>query len=248
MTKNDFAALHKAGAPLILFNCWDAGSAKAIASSGASAIATGSLALAGAQGFDDGEGIPFEVLLKTVRQIASVIDLPLSVDIETGFADSPDDIASNAAALIEAGAIGCNLEDRLLPSGGLRDPAGQAARISAASDAGLFVNARTDLFLAPLMAGEDPNRIELVDAAAERAAIYGKAGAGCLFAPGLSDPSLIASLCERVNMPVNVMRLDGMVSNSELAKLGVARISYGPGPWRAAMEAVADNAKAALSK
>ena len=139
---------------------------------------------------------------------------------------------------MDAGAIGCNLEDRLIGRDGLRDTAEQAERIAAVAGAGLFVNARTDLFLGPLMAGEDPDRGELVEAAIARGAAYLEAGAGCFFIPGLGDPELIAALCEQVHLPVNVMRLPDVPSNRELAALGVARISYGPQPWLEAMERV----------
>jgi 2-methylisocitrate lyase-like PEP mutase family enzyme len=120
-TIDDFAALHRADDPLVLFNVWDAGSAAAVAEAGAKAIATGSLSLAGAQGYDDGESMPFAAVLESVRRIAATIDLPLTVDFETGYAEDERELARNAAALLDAGAIGCNLEDRLLDSAALRD-------------------------------------------------------------------------------------------------------------------------------
>ena len=121
-TIDDFAALHRADDPLVLFNVWDAGSAAAVAEAGAKAIATGSFSLAGAQGYDDGEGMPFAAVLESVRRIAATIDLPLTVDFETGYAEDEQELARNAAALLDAGAIGCNLEDRLLDSAALREP------------------------------------------------------------------------------------------------------------------------------
>lgn len=141
--------------------------------------------------------------------------------------------------------IGCNFEDQLTGSEGLHDPAERAARIAAVDQAGLFVNARADIFLGPLLAGEDPNRKELVDRAVARAAIYDEAGAGCFFIPGLSAPDFIERVCKDVSLPVNVMRLPGMSSSAKLAKMGVARISYGPGPWRAAMDGLERAASAA---
>ncbi len=247
MTKNDFAGLHRSGDPLILFNVWDAGSAVAVAEAGAKAIATGSHSLAGAQGYDDGEHIPFARLVETARQIADAVDLPVTVDIEAGYATNLSDLARNADALTHAGAIGCNLEDRLIRAGGLRAIDEQAERIAAVDGEGLFVNARTDTFLGPMMAGEDPNQIELVHAAIERAAAYRAAGAGSFFIPGLSDPDMIAQVCDAVALPVNVMRLPEMVSNAELTRLGVARISYGGAPWHAAMAGVKAAAKSAFS-
>ncbi|GMN04046.1 isocitrate lyase/phosphoenolpyruvate mutase family protein [Erythrobacter sp. MTPC3] len=246
MTKSEFAALHTGSAPLVLFNIWDAGSARAVAKAGAKAVATGSLSLTGAQGVDDGEALPIADLLKTVRQIAAATALPLTVDFETGYASSLVELAANAKALRDAGAIGCNLEDRVIGSSSLRDPQEQAERIAALDHAGLFVNARTDIFLGPLMAGENPNSSDLVEAAIVRAEIYQKAGAGCFFIPGLSDPELIRRVCQAIAMPVNVMRLPGMLGNRELHELGVARISHGPAPWRDAMAALEEAAREAF--
>lgn len=243
-TKDRFAALHQVATPLVLFNCWDAGSARAVARAGAKALATGSLSLAGTQGFEDGEQLPFAALLTTVGQIVRVSDLPLTVDFEAGYAEDLPALQTNARALQEAGAVGCNLEDRLLGGKGLRPVGEQAERIAKVAGAGLFVNARTDLFLGPLMAGGDPNCMNLVVQALSRAAAYRDAGAGCLFVPGLSDPELIRELCSASPLPVNIMRLDGMVSNAELAELGVARISYGPMPWLQAMTRVEEAARA----
>lgn len=248
MTKStDFAVLHTPGAPLILYNIWDAGSACAVAKAGAKAIATGSASLAGAQGFEDGEGLPFDALLITVRQIREACEAPLTVDFETGFAETLDGLAANARALVDAGAVGCNLEDRLLDRDALRELSEQSDRIAATNEAGLFVNARTDVFLGPLMRGDDPNTVGLVDAALAREAVYATAGAGSFFVPGLSDPDLIKTVCKSASLPVNVMRLPGMVSNAALADLGVARISYGPGPWKDAMAAVETAARDAFS-
>ncbi|KWV90677.1 isocitrate lyase/phosphoenolpyruvate mutase family protein [Erythrobacter sp. YT30] len=247
MTKDEFAALHSSADPLILYNIWDAGSAAAVARSGAKAIATGSQSVAGAQGYSDGQELPFEALLTTVRQIKAVINLPLTVDFEAGFAEDVGELSENARAIVDAGAVGCNFEDQLIGSGGLRITSDQAERIAAVGEAGLFVNARTDTFLEALRAGEDPNQQALVDEAIDRAAAYAEAGAGSFFIPGLSNPDMIARVCQSVLLPVNVMRLPGMVSNTELARLGVARISYGPGPWNDAMARVEEQARAALS-
>ncbi len=248
MNKAEFAALHRSNDPLILFNIWDAGSALAVARAGASAIATGSASVAGAQGFEDGERMPFAALVQTASQIAGCVDLPLTIDMESGYAGDLVQLSANAQAMHAAGAIGCNLEDRLIGDEGLRGLGEQADRIAAVDRAGLFVNARTDTFLGPMMKGEDPNRADLVDAAIDRAAAYAQAGAGCFFIPGLSDTDMIARLCAAVSLPVNVMRLPGMLDNAQLAKLGVARISYGPAPWRDAMAGLTEAARSALAR
>ena len=139
MSTKTFAALHRSADPLVLFNIWDAGSARAVAAAGAKAIATGSLSVAGAQGYEDGEALPFDALLRTVRQIRAVTEVPLSVDIETGYSSDLANLAANAKALLAAGAVGCNLEDRLLGSDRLRDAAEQADRIFAVAETGLFL-------------------------------------------------------------------------------------------------------------
>ncbi|MEL7188287.1 MAG: isocitrate lyase/phosphoenolpyruvate mutase family protein [Pseudomonadota bacterium] len=247
MTTDEFAALHTSAEPLVLFNIWDAGSALAVARAGAKAIATGSLSLAGAQGFEDGEQLPFEALLDTARQIAAATDLPLTVDFEAGFAEDIAALAANAKALFATGALGCNFEDQLIGSGGLRQTSEQAERIATVADAGLFVNARTDTFLNVLMEGGNPNQPALVDMAIERGEAYKNAGAQCFFIPGLSDRDMIAQICAAITIPVNVMRLPDMVSNTELASCGVSRISYGPGPWHEAMDQVETAAKNAFA-
>ncbi len=247
MTKENFAALHKVGEPLVLFNIWDAGSAVAVGKAGGLAIATGSASLAGAQGFADGEQIPFSTLLNSVKQIAAAVELPLTVDFEAGFAEDISAISENAKALKSAGAVGCNLEDRLIHTAGLRDCDEQAERIAAVDAAGLFVNARTDIFLSVFANGEDPNREELVEEAIARGKVYADAGAGSFFIPALTDPKMIAEICDQLPIPVNAMRLPGMVSNADLSGLGVARISYGPGPWKAAMAAIEASAAEAFA-
>ncbi len=246
MTRQEFAALHVGGNPLILFNVWDAGSALAVANAGTKAIATGSHSVAGAQGFADGEEIPLASLLETSRRIANAISLPLTVDFETGFAEELDDLAENGRKLLASGAIGCNFEDQLFGTSKLRDVSEQGKRIAVLNELGLFVNARTDTFLNPLKIGESPNQADLVESAIERGRAYANAGAGCYFIPGLSDPDMIAEICQAIEIPVNVMRLDDLVDNTSLAALGFARISYGPAPWRNAMMSVQVAAQDAL--
>lgn len=243
LKREAFAALHTPGDPLLLYNIWDVGSAVAVAGAGAGALATGSRSLAGALGFDDGEQIPFNLLLDSVRRIAAAVELPLTVDFEGGFAADPVRLADHARYLAEAGAVGCNFEDQRIGGEGLHPMEEQAQRVAAVASAGLLVNARTDVFLQPMLAGRDPNDRALLPEAVDRAAAYKDAGAECFFAPSLSDLGLIAELCERSPLPVNVMMRPGMPSVAELAGAGVARISWGPGPWREAMARVAAEAE-----
>ena len=228
-------ALHHGAQPLLLFNAWDAGSAKTIATCGANALATSSWAVAAAHGMDDGERLPLDATLEVIARIASISDLPLTVDLERGYGDP----AATVARAIDAGAVGCNLEDGL--ESGLRATSEQAALIAqarAAADAAdlpFFINARTDQFLQQPTATHDTQMVEQVLA---RAQAYADAGANGLFVPGLVQPALIGALVARSPLPVNIMVMPGCPSLAELARLGVARVSHGPGPYLAAMQAV----------
>ncbi|MBM1631440.1 isocitrate lyase/phosphoenolpyruvate mutase family protein [Sulfitobacter mediterraneus] len=233
-----FAKLHVKGAPLVLFNAWDAGSAKAVAQGGASAIATGSWSVAAAQGYADGQALPLDLLLQTAGQIVGAVDLPVSVDFEGGYGVEADEVGKNAARLLETGAIGLNFEDRIVGGDGLHPVADQARRIAAiraAADAAgvpLFINARSDVFFQK----DSLPHADLMEEALTRAAAYAEAGANGIFVPGLSDLNLIKSLCDAQSLPVNIMRMGGGTAIADLASAGAARISHGPGPYIAAME------------
>lgn len=220
-----FRALHKSGTPLVLFNIWDAGSAKAVALSGASAIATSSWSVAAAHGLVDGERIPLELAVANLHRIVCATELPVTVDLESGYAD----VGQTIGLAITAGAVGCNLEDSLPADGSVREIAEQCARIREARRAAdaahmpFFINARTDVFLQP---GEDR-----VGEALARSRAYAAAGADGIFAPGLEDGDLISRLVEASPLPVNVMVGDRTPAVPELAARGVARVSHGPRPY-----------------
>lgn len=242
--KDQFAALHRPGAPVLLYNIWDAGSARAVAAGGAPALATGSYSLAEANGFPDGEGIPFNLFLDCLRRIAHAVDVPVSADFEGGFAVDPVHLTEHAKLLAETGVVGCNFEDQAVGGAGLHSVEGQARRVAAVAASGLYVNARTDLFLKPLFAGGNPNDRTLLSEALERAAAYKEAGAQCFFVPGMSDPELIAETCQRAPLPVNVMMRAGMPDLATLTEAGVARVSWGPVPWSEAMARLTEEARA----
>lgn len=245
-----FNSLHVKGDPLILFNIWDAGTALAAAKAGAKALATGSWSVAAAHGYGDGEQLPLDLSLANLRRIVACVDLPVTVDLEAGYGRTPEAVAETAAKAIAAGAIGFNLEDRIIGEDGLHAIPDQSARISATRDAAsraaipVFINSRTDLFLkAPPDAHDD----KLVELALQRAGAYAQAGASGFFAPGLIDEALIGKLCQACRLPVNIMVFPGTPPNRRLAELGVARISYGPGPYRQAMPAFEQAARAAYA-
>jgi 2-methylisocitrate lyase-like PEP mutase family enzyme len=233
-----FASLHRPGAPLILYNAWDAGSAKVIADAGAKAIATGSYSVAMAHGYDDREGLPLDLALANAERIVGAVELPVTIDFEGAYSEEPEGVAGNMARLQATGAIGCNFEDQVVGGSGLHPVGAQAARIRAARGAvgaGFFINARTDLFL---QAARETHDDALVDAALERGRAYADAGASGLFLPGLVDERLIARACSASPLPINIMAMIGAPPADRLAELGVARISHAGGPWRLAMRAL----------
>jgi 2-methylisocitrate lyase-like PEP mutase family enzyme len=243
-----FTELHIKGSPLLLYNAWDAGSAKSILDAGAKAIATSSWSVAAAQGYQDGEEIPIEFAERLVARIVSSIDIPVTVDFEGGYSENDGVLAGNISRLLDLGVIGINFEDRIVKGEGLYNIDGQALRIAALRKAAekkgiaLFINARTDLFL-----GQEGNPAEFVGEALDRAAAYAAAGASGFFVPGLVDEGLIGRICEGVALPINIMVMDGVPSDDRLSKLGVARISYGPIPYIQAMSALQQEAKTVFS-
>jgi 2-methylisocitrate lyase-like PEP mutase family enzyme len=239
-----FRALHVPGDPLVLFNIWDAGSARAVAEAGAKAIATGSYGVAEANGFKDGEAVPLEFVLGNLRRILSVTDVPVTIDMEAGYGANSAEVAISVGRARDLGAAGINLEDRHPGTSAPMPLAKAAQRVAAAASTGLHVNARTDVYL-----GRKPDDFtpELIDMVVERARAYADAGADSLFVPFLGDHPTIAQICERSPLPVNVLWAPGCGALADLAALGVARVSYGHGPWAAAMTWFARQAEAALS-
>ena len=245
-----FRSLHVAGKPLILFNIWDAGSAKAVIAGGAVAVGTGSWSVAAANGYDDGEQLPFEFVIANLKRIIGAAqDVPVTVDLESGYGEKADEVARSVARVIEVGIVGCNLEDSLPGDGALRDPAENAKRIararSASDSAGIpfFINARIDCFL---QAPRDGHDLALLRSALERGRAYADVGADGLFLPGLVDPGLIERAVAQSPLPINIMKSAQAPSHESLAGLGVARISHGPGPYRAVMDQLAEGCRAAM--
>lgn len=238
-----FRALHVPGDPLVLFNIWDAGSAKAVASAGARAIATGSFGVAEAQGFKDGESFALEHALTNLERILGVTDLPVSIDMEAGYGANAEQVGQSVARAYAAGAAGINIEDRMPGADDLTPVNVQCARIAAAAASGIFVNARCDVFRGVPAEAHGP---DLVAQALERARAYADAGAGGLFVPFTTHRASIAAICEASPLPVNILwtpeAQTGFSSRKELAELGVARISHGHKPWAAAMAWLADAA------
>lgn len=234
MTQTDrataFHHLHRTPA-LVLPNAWDAGSARIIEHAGAHAIATTSAGVSWARGRPDGEHLTLPEAVETIRSIVKAVTVPVTADIESGYGDgSPEQVADSVRAVLDAGAVGINLEDAPGNEGNaLRPIDEQVSRIQAARKAAeqhgvnAFINARTDVYLAGVGAQEE--RVGLV---LRRATAYLKAGADGIFVPALADVDIIARLVQEIDAPVNIMAGPGAPSVQALVGLGVGRVSLGP--------------------
>lgn len=222
-----FARLHRPGHPLLLPNAWDVASAVTIAAAGAAAVATTSGGVAWSLGVPDAADLGAERAAAVIERIAAAVTVPVSADIEAGYGPGTDAVLATVTAVVQAGAVGINIEDRLPGQTVLLDPAEQADRLAAARTAAsrlgvpLWINARTDVFLA----GQGPAG-RLLAEAADRAVAYAAAGADSIFVPGLTDPAAIAKLAAGP-LPVAVMAGPGAPPVAELAAAGAARISLG---------------------
>lgn len=232
------AALHRGPNILVLPNAWDAASAKIFEAAGFSAIATTSAGIARALGYPDGERLSRDEMLAAVKRITDAISVPVTADMEMGYGDSPEEVAETAGAVIVyARAVGMNLEDASSRKpGALVDASFQVEKIKAirevAASTGvpLVLNARTDVFLRGV--GEPATRL---DEAIRRANAYRKAGADCLFVPGVTDRETIGRLVRGIQGPINILAVAGSPPIAELQKLGVARVSVGSGPMIATL-------------
>jgi 2-methylisocitrate lyase-like PEP mutase family enzyme len=232
-------ALHRPGDPLVLANVWDCGSARVLAAAGAPAIATTSAGIAFSRGYPDGQRIPRELMLAEVTRIAAAVSVPVTADLESGYGEKPEALERLAADALAAGAVGLNLEDHVGPRDApLVDMSLQLEKIHALREAcsrhgvPLVINARTDAFLRGL--GSLP---EMLDDSIRRGRAYRDGGADCIFVPGVTDPEVIGRLIREIDAPVNVLAGAGSPPIAELARLGVARVSLGSGPARAALTA-----------
>ncbi|WP_431921210.1 isocitrate lyase/PEP mutase family protein [Nonomuraea jabiensis] len=245
-----FADLH-ASAPLILPNAWDAGSARLIAGAGATAIATTSGGHSWSLGLPDGGHLSREQAIELVARVVATVDVPVSADIETGYGDSLTELSATVEAVLQAGAVGLNIEDS--GQDPLYDIEAMAERIAAVRQSAdrygvpLFINARTDVVLF------GSGTLEEIMA---RAKAYAQAGADGIFVPGLLDLDALRTLAAATSLPVNVMIVPGAPSVAELVAAGVTRISAGTAltqsvyahTQRAAREMLTDGTYTALAE
>jgi 2-methylisocitrate lyase-like PEP mutase family enzyme len=239
MTKDDqkrqaeaFRQKHQAPPLLLLPNAWDAMSARVFEAAGFDSIATTSGGVAWALGFSDGEKAPWNEVVAATERIVRTVRVPVTADIEGGYGETPDKVASSVADIIRTGVVGINLEDSTphadMP---LRTIDDAVDRIRAARDAAgaagvpIVINARVDLYLKQI--GDDETRFaETV----RRGKAYIAAGADCIFPFGLTDVKIISELVAALRVPVNIVGRSGGPSVAQLEKLGVARISTASGP------------------
>jgi 2-methylisocitrate lyase-like PEP mutase family enzyme len=231
-----FRALHGGPGILLLCNVWDAASARVVEEAGFPAVATTSAGIAWSLGFADGEHAPFEDVIGVVSRVVASVRVPVSADIEAGFGETPREVAMSCLAVLEAGAVGVNLEDGTAGNDRLVPIPLQCEKIRAAKEAAagagkdLVVNARTDVFLDQIGASETR-----FAEAVRRSNAFRTAGADCLFVPGVADEATIGRLVEAIDGPVNILAGPQSPPIAVLARLRVARVSLGSGPARAAL-------------
>ncbi|MGH2569580.1 MAG: isocitrate lyase/PEP mutase family protein [bacterium] len=231
--------LHRGPDLLILPNVWDPLGARMLAALGFPAVATASASVAFSLGYDDGQRIRIETMLDVIRRIAAAVAVPVTADLESGWAVDAGEVAANVRRAMRAGAAGINLEDSVVEGGALLPIEQQCARLRAvvrmAREDGipLVVNARTDVFLR----GGRP-RPDLVAEAIERGIAYREAGADCFYPIGAGDVPTLAPIRDAVQLPLNVLATASTAPLHDLRAAGVARVSFGPGLLRVAVTAM----------
>jgi 2-methylisocitrate lyase-like PEP mutase family enzyme len=250
LAADSFQKMHHAPPILVLPNAWDAASARVFESVGAKAIATTSAGIAVALGYPDGQKIPREMMLEAIARIAGIVDVPVTADVEAGYGRAAEDVAATTRLILQAGAVGLNLEDASGdPARPLFEVEEQMERIRAARQAAeqagvrLVVNARTDVFLAEV--GEPAQRL---NQSIGRANAYREAGADCLFVPGVTDRGTIGKLVREISGPVSVLASRGTPPVRDLEQIGVARVSVGSGIMRSALALARDAARELLDQ
>jgi 2-methylisocitrate lyase-like PEP mutase family enzyme len=234
---NQFLQQHHGSGILILPNAWDVASARIFEEAGFAAIGTASAGVAFSLGYPDGQHISREEMLGVVRRIVRAANVPVTADVEAGYGRTSEEVAETARAVIDAGAVGMNLEDGAEDQPGfLQDLASQkeiiAAVLETAKSAGVpfVLNARTDIFLYRI--GPAETRLKRT---VERLNAFREAGAQSLFVPGVTDSETIGQLARGVTGPLNILATVGTPPVAELQKLGVARVSVGSGPMRSTL-------------
>ncbi len=236
--------LHDKGGNLLLPNAWDSSSARLFEEAGFPAIATTSSGVAFANGYGDGQQISRDEMLAVVRRISAAVNIPVSADVEAGYGATAEDVAITVRGVIQAGAVGINLEDNTGYGNPLFSIDEQVKRIAAGREAAnqagipLVINARTDTYLYQIGAAETRMSDTL-----DRAKAYLEAGASSIFVPGVIDQATIEQLVAGIDGPVNILVGPGSPAAPELFGWGVRRISIGGSAMQATMGLVRDIAR-----
>lgn len=236
-----FRSLHAGPGLLVLPNAWDGGSARVMEAAGAKAIATSSAAVAWAHGYPDGQFLPFATMVTTVSEMARIVRVPVSADIEAGFAEAPEDVDEPIARIVGAGAVGVNIEDGTAAPDILCAKIERAKRVAQQQGVDLWVNARIDVYIRNLVEGP-----AAFDETLRRAALYQEAGADSIFVPALVDDATLARMVPAIKAPFNALAWPGLPGAERLKAIGVRRLSAGGGLARLAYDRAYAAAKAFL--
>ncbi|MDG6938004.1 MAG: isocitrate lyase/phosphoenolpyruvate mutase family protein [Nitrososphaerota archaeon] len=231
-----FRRLHDRKDVLVLPNAWDVPSARVFEDEGFPAVATSSAGMLVSLGYPDGEGIPHGEFVGAVGRIARVLSVPLSADVVGGFGDSPEGVARSVKAVVEAGAVGINIEDfahgskELLPLRSQLERLRSLIRLREETGVPFVINARTDAIR--FAVGDEGAKMR---EAIRRAEAYRDLGVDCVYPMGLSSADSISAFVKTLDFPVNVMVRKGLPPVPELKRLGVARVSFGTSASYAAL-------------
>jgi 2-methylisocitrate lyase-like PEP mutase family enzyme len=236
-----FYNLHHSGKLLVLPNIWDILGAKLLQDLGYPAIATASASVAFTNGYDDGEKMPFDDVLKLLKKIADSVAIPVTADIESGFADNEIQLAQNVKQLLATGIAGINIEDTdkktnlLMSSEVLCRKIQLIKQVAKETGTDIFINARADVYVRGK--GFDTPALKLKETI-ERGNAYKSAGADCFFPLAVQQESDIKSIVDDLKMPVNIILIPGIPELKKLHEIGVARVSLGPGFLKIAINAM----------
>lgn len=218
-----FKKLHQQPDILVLGNVWDAQSAKIAQEAGYKALGTSSHAIANAMGYEDGEQITVDEIIFVVERIVKAVDIPVSVDFESGYSDNPDEVAKNVKKLVDLGVVGINLEDGQVENGKrvLGDMNLHKQKIEAIKSEvkNIFINARVDSYTT--------KHKSALEESITRTKAYTKAGADGIFVPLIESEEDIKSFLDVTSLPLNVFLTPNLPSIQQLNKLGVKRLSHG---------------------